>query len=160
MKRAVLIAATVVACALTVGPVAQAVNPHEIAISGTTSTIDPGTGSCVFRGPYVLNCDSLDFLTGFAGTLTGTSSTDSSVQINCKTLQYHGHGVETFNGSLTGVGSGTLTWQLQTSGTVSDDCSALTSFEGRGVVVSGTGDLAGLNGTLTFEGDTYSGSLH
>src|SRR5262249_42365069 len=60
MRRAVLIAATVVVCALTVGPMAGAVNPHEIAISGTTSTIDPGTGNCVFRGPYVLDCDSLD----------------------------------------------------------------------------------------------------
>jgi hypothetical protein len=139
---------------------AEAVNPHQIAISGTTSTIDPGTGNCVFRGPYVLNCDSTDFLTGFAGTLTGTSSTDSNIQINCKTLQYQSHGVETFTGSLTGVGSGTLTWQLQTAGTVSDDCSELTSFEGRGVVVSGTGDLAGLNGTLTLEVDTHTGSLH
>ena len=160
MTKALVAAAMVVVCALAVGPMAEAVNPHEIAISGTTTTIDPGSINCVFRGPYVLNCDSTDFLTGLTGTLTGTSSTDSSLQINCKTLQYHGHGVETFTGTLTGVGSGTLTWQLQTSGTVSDDCSDLTSFEGRGVVVSGTGVLAGLNGTLTFDADTYTGSLH
>lgn len=159
LKGAVAVAAIVIVSALAVWPAAASAMRGEIAISGVTSTLDPGSTNCVSQGPFVLTCESTGFLTGFAGTLTGSSSTDSSTQLNCKTGRYHGHGVETFTGSLAGAGSGTLTWQLQTSGTISDDCSALTSFEGRGIVVGGTGGLAGLHGAITFDATSYVGSL-
>jgi hypothetical protein len=131
-----------------------------IAVSGTTSTLDLGTTTCGLLGPYLVSCRTTGFVTGFLGTLVGSSSTGNDVLIDCKTGRYHGEGTETFAGSVVGLGSGTLTWRLQLSGTVTADCSTIQSFEGSGVVGHGTGDLAGLNGTLSFKGSTYSGSVH
>jgi hypothetical protein len=159
MRRIVLIA-VVFASALFVAQTAPTATTGEIEVVGTTATVDPGVGTCTFPGPYVVSCETTGFVTGFVGTLVGSSSTDNVALIDCKTGLYHGHGTEIFTGSVDSVGSGTLTWRLQFSGTVSADCSTITSFQGTGVVVGATDDLARLQGRLNFEGDTYSGSLH
>ena len=159
MAKLIVIAAVFASALLAVQPAATA-PPDTITVSGSTFTIDPGTATCVLVDHALVRCDSIDFVTGFSGSLSGTSSTDAVVLINCITGRYHGVGVETFNGSVDTVGSGTLTLQLQESGTVTPDCSDIATFEATGVVIGGTGDLAGLNGTLSFEGSSYSGSLH
>jgi hypothetical protein len=160
MARMVAIAA-IFASALFMIQTAATAGSGSIELSGTTSTLDPGTGPpCRLLGQSLLSCESTGFITGFSGTLVGSSSTASSVLINCNTGLYQGAGTEIFTGSVAGVGSGTLTMRLHVSGSVTADCSELTSFEGRAVVVDATGDLAGLNGTLNFEGSTYTGSLH
>ena len=47
----------------------------------------------------------------------------------------------------------------RSSGILGPDCDLLT-FEGRGVVTSGTGALASLRGNFDFTFDAYSGTLH
>ena len=160
MGRRVAIAAAVFACAIVAVQSDAAAKTGVIEVSGTTSTLDPGSTTCRLLRPYLVSCKTTSFMTEFSGALVGSSSTDNGVLIDCKTGRYHGEGVETFTGSVDGVGSGTLTWRLHLSGTVSADCSTITSFEGHGAIVYATGDLAGLRGTLRFEGSTYSGLLH
>jgi hypothetical protein len=160
MTRIVAIAAAMFTCALIVTQTTATAESGEIEVSGTSSTPDPGTTTCRLLGLYVVSCKTTGFITGFSGTLVGSSSTDDKPLIDCKTGRYHGEGTETFTGTVVGVGSGTLTWRLRFSGDVAADCSELTSFEGTGVVVDGTGDLEGLNGTLSFTASTYTGSLH
>jgi hypothetical protein len=128
-------------------------------VSGTVSAVDFGTTTCVPRGPSNLSCTQTGFVTAFLGSLQGASVADSVAQLDCAKLRYHGHGTETFTGSIAGIGSGTLTWQLHFTGILGPDCSLLT-FEGRGVVVSGTGGLASLRGNFDFTIDAYSGTLH
>jgi hypothetical protein len=160
MTRVVAIAARMFACALIVTQPTATAKSGEIELSGTSSTLDLGTTTCRLLGPYLVSCETTGFVTGFFGTLVGSSSTDDKPLLDCKTGRYHGEGTEIFTGTIAGVGSGTLTWRLRFSGNVSADCSELTSFEGTGVVVGGTGDLVGLNGTLSFDASTYTGSLH
>ena len=161
MTKMVATVAAVAAYALVVAQIAATAPSTTIELSGATTTIDPGTGPpCELHGPYLVSCDSTGFITGFSGTLVGSSNTTSGILINCKTGSYDGAGTEVFTGSVTGVGSGTLTLRLHVSGGVSADCSGLTSFSAIGVVVAATGDLAALNGTLSFDGSTYAGSLH
>ena len=77
-----------------------------------------------------------------------------------KTGRTHGHGTETFTGSIAGVGSGTLAWGIHFDSAF--DCATFTvsGFSGRGVVTSGAGDLANLNGSIQFGETTYDGALH
>lgn len=159
MRRMVLIAVAF-ACALLTAQTAPTATTGEIEVLGTTATVDPGFLTCSFLGPYVVSCKTTGFVTAFFGTLAGSSTTDNAVLIDCKTGRYLGEGTETFTGSVENIGSGTLTWRLHFSGTVSPDCSTITSFQGTGVVIRGTDDLAGLHGRLSFEGSAYSGSLH
>jgi hypothetical protein len=160
LPRTIALALVLFAAVLVVTQSPARAQSDKLEVSGTTSTLDPGMTTCKLHGHHLVGCETTRFVTGFSGTLVGSSSTDSRALINCKTRRYHGNGIETFTGSVTGVGSGTLTMRLHVSGDVTADCSDLTSFEGKAVVVAGTGDLAGLNGTLRFEGSTYSGSLH
>src|SRR5262249_18026056 len=150
----------VVACALLAAQAASTATQSSIEVLGTTSTADPGTSNCRALGANLVRCETTGFGTGFSGSLEGSSSTDDLTLIDCKPGRYHGEGTETFTGSVAGLGAGTLTWRLHFSGGVTPDCSDLTSFEGTGVLVHGTGELASLNGTLSFEGSSYSGSLH
>lgn len=64
-----------------------------------------------------------------------------------------------FTGTTAGVGSGTLTWNIRF--TSSFDCAtfAVADFSGSGAIVSGTGALAGLQGTLQFGESDYQGDL-
>ena len=160
MVKNMVATALVFACALVAMQSVATATPNEIEVSGTTSTLDLGTSTCRLQGPYLVSCETTGFVTGFSGTLVGSSSTDNAVLINCKKGRYLGEGTETFTGSVFGVGSGTSTWRLHFSGGVTPDCSTLTSFEGTAVLIHGTGDLAGLHGTLSFEDSTYSGSVH
>jgi hypothetical protein len=72
----------------------------------------------------------------------------------------HGHGTETFTGSIAGVGSGTLTWGIHFDSAFDCLTFAVSDFSGRGVITSGTDALAGLHGSIQFGDTTYDGALH
>jgi hypothetical protein len=160
VKRLALMLA-LVGCTLAAAPAAATALPGSIAVSGVWIPFDFGTETCTPHGPHVFGCTVTGFSTAYTGDLIGSSSAEFVEIVNCKTGKVQGHGTDTFTGSVTGVGSGTLTWRIHFSATVGSDCETLTSFEGRGVIVGGTGDLAGLRGTLEFAFDlTYTGRLH
>jgi hypothetical protein len=161
MVRRLVLALSVVACTLVAAPAAASAPPGSTAVSGIWVPVDFGTELCTPHGPHIFRCTVTGFSTAYTGDLTGTSSAEFVELVNCKTGKVHGHGTETFTGSVAGVGAGTLTWRIHFSATVASDCETLTSFDGRGVVVGGTGDLAGLHGTLEFAFNlTYTGRLH
>ena len=96
----------------------------------------------------------------YSGDLTGTAVADFTELINCKTGRTTGTGVETFTGSVAGVGSGTLTYIDQFSSDF--DCNNFSPFnlDINSVAVKGAGGLAGLQGKLSFTDTTYTGTLH
>jgi hypothetical protein len=131
-------------------------------VSGTYGVTDFGTLSCVPLGAagFVVRCTTSGFVSTYSGALTGTTTTNFTQVINCLTGRTQGSGVETFTGSIAGVGSGSLTWMDEF--TAGFDCTtfAVSDFKGLGVALSGTGSLAGLHGMLSFTDTTYEGALH
>lgn len=96
--------------------------------------------------------------------MTGTAVADFTSLVNCKTGRETGHGTKTFTDSLTGGGSGTLSWIDQFSSDV--DCSFAPdlfipfNLAINSVAVRGSEGFAGLQGRLTFTDTTFSGTLH
>jgi hypothetical protein len=80
--------------------------------------------------------------------------------IDCRRGRTWGQGIETFTGTVAGVGTGTLTWE--TSFMSGLDCGTFvpTEFVGRGAIIGGTAALSGLHGPLRFTIDSYEGVLH
>jgi hypothetical protein len=70
-----------------------------------------------------------------------------------------GQGVETFTGSVARVGSGTLTWETKFHAAFDCTTQTLSNLHGTGTIMSGTGALARLRGTLIFTDEKYSGTL-
>lgn len=131
-------------------------------VSGTYTVTDPGTTTCAPAGtsPSLLRCDTTGFVSQYTGDLSGSTVTELTELINCKTGHGRGKGVETFTGAVNGVGGGTLTWHDHFHATI--DCStfALSEFALKAVDFSGAGDLAGLDGKIGFTLSTYDGTLH
>jgi hypothetical protein len=160
MLRRLSFVVAALACVLVVAPAATSARPHQIPVAGMWIPFDLGAETCTPLGAQVSICRVTGFQTQYTGDLTGTARAEFVEIVNCATGRVHGFGTDTLTGSVTGVGSGTLTWFFFFSATVAEDCETLTSFEGRGVVVSGTGELAGLHGRLDFAFDlTYTGVL-
>jgi hypothetical protein len=159
MKR-FLFAVAVFAVAL--GGVQTAASaPKSIHVSGTWATTDFGSFSCAPNGsPFVLRCTTTGFVSQYSGSLTGSSVSNFEQIIDCKTGRTHGHGTETFTGSITNVGSGSLTWGIHFDAAFDCGTFFLSDFSARAVITSGTGALAGLNGNIKFGDTTYDGSLH
>jgi hypothetical protein len=135
--------------------------PNGVHVSGTYTVTDLGALDCATNGsPFVLRCTTTGFVSQYAGTLTGTSVVDFKEIIDCKTSRTVGHGTETFTGSVAGVGSGTLTWRIQFESAFDCATFAVSEFSARGDVIAGTGDLAGLHGSIQFGDVTYEGDLH
>jgi hypothetical protein len=151
----------VVIAAALAGAQAAASAPTSVEVSGAYAVTRLGSLSCAPEGsPFVLRCTTTEFLSDYSGSLTGGSVTDFDQIIDCKTGRIHGHGTETFTGSIAGVGSGSLTWGIHFDAAF--DCATFTvsDFSARGVATSGTGDLAGLNGSIDFSDVEYEGELH
>jgi hypothetical protein len=135
-------------------------------ISGTYFVSDFGATTCVSVGgsDFTFRCDTTGLVSQYSGDLTGSAVADFTGLINCKTGRETGYGTETFSGSLTGVGFGTLTWIDQFSADV--DCSFAPdlfipfNLDINSVAVKGSGGFAGLQGRLTFTDTTFSGTLH
>ena len=98
-------------------------------VSGTDLGPDAGTTACqpVNDSGTLLTCTTPDFATKYTGDLTGTISSNFTWTINCTANRITGHGIETFTGSVAGVGSGTLTWATKFHARF--DCSTQTLFE-------------------------------
>lgn len=134
----------------------------EIHVSGTYTVTDFGTTACVAAGTSVfrIRCDTTGFVTQYAGDLTGTATVDFTTTIDCRTGRAHGKGVETFTGTVNGIGAGTLTWHDHFRSTIDCDTFAVSDLVGKDVVVAGTGQLAGVNGKGVYDETTYDGTLH
>ena len=157
LKR--LLAVAVFAAALIAAQAAP--GGSVILVSGTYVVTDFGSTSCAPNGsPFVLRCTTTGFVSQYDGSLTGSSVSNFEQIIDCKMGRTHGHGTETFTGSVAGVGSGTLTWGISFDSAFDCLTFAVSGFSGRGVVSSGTDALAGLNGSIQFGDDTYDGELH
>ena len=156
MAKRMLLAATL-AAALVAAPAGAA----AVEVSGTYAVTDFGPSECVPVGASaaLFRCTFTAFVSGYTGSLTGTTTLSFVQLIDCRRGKTHGHGFETFTGDVEGVGSGTLTWQ--TSFHADFDCTTFepSNFTGRGSIIGGTGDLASLRGPLSFGIDTYEGVL-
>jgi hypothetical protein len=161
--------ALVVASALTtvaLGVASQASAGPGISVSGTYSVADFGATTCVpvDSSSFMFRCDTSGLVSQYSGDLSGTAVADFTSLINCKTGRETGHGTETFTGSISDVGVGTLTYIDQFSADV--DCSFAPDFfipfnlDINSVAVKGPDDFAGLQGTLTFTDTSFSGTLH
>jgi hypothetical protein len=157
VKRFALVVSVIAAL---VGAQAAAGAPSRVDVSGTYAITDLGAVACTNASPFVARCTATGAISQYSGTLAGESASDFRQIINCKKGRTHGHGTETFTGSLEGVGSGTLTWGIHFRSTFDCTTFAMADFVGRGVLTSGTGDLAGLNGSIQFGETTYEGVLH
>jgi hypothetical protein len=159
MKRTLLVLLLVSALGSVLTSAASA---HGVVhVSGTDLGPDAGSTTCQPINPAgsLLRCDTPDFATSYSGDLTGTISGDFIWVINCTSGVIDGHGAETFSGSVARLGSGTIRWETKFH--ASFDCSTqtLSHLRGTGTIMSGTGALAGLRGTLIFTDQKYSGTL-
>jgi hypothetical protein len=130
-------------------------------VSGTYTATNFGTTTCapVGTSTYKLRCDTTGFVSQYAGDMTGTATVDFTQLIDCRTGATRGKGVETFTGTISGVGVGTLTWQDHFHWRTDCDTFAVSDFVLKAVDFSGTGDLAGLAGKINFTLDSYEGTL-
>jgi hypothetical protein len=154
MAKTILLA--VVVCALTAaGSTSAATN-----VSGSYTVTDLGAFNCLPVGARQTRCDVTGFTSVYEGSLTGVSTVSFVQFIDCARSRTHGQGTETFDGSVAGVGSGTLTWKI--SFQADFDCNTFTvsGFDGKGAITGSTGDLAGAHGLLEFTEFDYSGTLH
>ena len=131
-------------------------------VSGDYTVTNLGTTTCepVGSSLFVIRCDTSGFVSEYTGDMTGSAVVAFTQLINCRTGRMHGEGVETFTGSINGVGVGTLTWHDHFHAIM--DCATfeLSEFALKAVRLSGTGDLAGLHGKIDFTLATYDGTLH
>jgi uncharacterized protein DUF3224 len=130
-------------------------------VSGTYSLTDPGTTTCAPVGSSAtrIRCTTTGLAFQYTGDLTGSTVTDLTEIINCRTGQTRGSAVETFTGTVTGVGVGTMTWRDYFHATTDCATFALSDFVLKAVHFSGTGALAGLDGRIDFTLATYDGTL-
>jgi len=154
-------------CGIALVAVSQVSAGAGASVSGTYVVSDFGATTCVSVGDsgFKFRCDTTGLVSQYSGNdLTGSAVADFTSLINCKTGRETGHGTETFSGSLTGVGSGSLSWIDQFSSDV--DCSFAPdlfipfNLDINSVAVKGSGGFAGLQGRLTFTDTTFSGTLH
>jgi hypothetical protein len=109
---------------------------------------------------WLLHCTAHGYTLTYKGALKGSSVTTFTQTLDCKNGAAWGGGTETFTGSVAGVGSGTLTWNLHFASGFDCASNGLHSFSATDVVVSGTGALAGLHGSFyRIANNTYSGDL-
>lgn len=160
MVRGLLVTVTVVAAALIGGlsSASAASNVHATNVSGTWTTTDFGVPSCVQTGDRI-DCATTGFKSVYAGSLKGASTVDFSSVAFCRPAFTYGSGIETFTGSIDGIGSGTLTWRI--SFVSRFDCAtfSVSGFRALAVIQSGTGDFAGARGVITFDDLRYHGVL-
>jgi hypothetical protein len=159
MRRALLVLLSAFACGLALTSAASA---HSVLhVSGTDLGPDAGTTSChpINSAGSLLSCDTPDFATRYSGDLTGTISTDFSWVINCSSAIIDGKGAEIFTGSVARVGSGKLRWETKFHAAFDCTTQTLSNLHGTGTIMSGTGALARLRGTLIFTDQQYSGTL-
>jgi hypothetical protein len=159
-KLATLLLASVIGLALVSGATARTARQ----VSGTYTVPNFGVTTCPWGGfgasSVIIVCTTTHFVSRYSGDLDGRSFTNFTSAINCTTGRTHAYGVEKFTGSLKGVGSGTLTWIDRFDASIDCFSFGVWNETGTGEITSATGDLKGLEGTLTFTDSTYDGVLH
>ena len=153
-----LLFASLVGLALASGATAT----QGVHASGTYTVTDLGTTTCgsVGESSNLLRCDTIGFMSEYAGDMTGTATVDFTQVIDCKTGRTRGKGIETFTGTIDGIGAGTLTWHDHFRATTDCVTFGLSDFVLEAVGFSGTGALAGLQGRIDFTLTDYDGTLH
>jgi hypothetical protein len=134
----------------------------RVHVSGAYTVTDFGTTTCgpVGSSQFLLRCDTTGFVSEYTGDLTGSTVTEFTQLIDCKTRRTHGEGVETFTGTIDGIGAGTLTWHSHFHAKIDCGTFALGEFALKAIDFSGAGDLAGLGGQIRFTLSSYDGALH
>jgi hypothetical protein len=143
----------------TVAP-ASAGRAHSVPVSGDWSI----TGSQVVDQQQIGSLTYLRELgtTASTGDLAGTTSFDLRIFLRPDFSSF-GWATETFTGTVPGLGTGTMFWLERATGGA--DGSALVEA----LVVGGTGDFAGLHGSIRYTsplclpdscGGTYAGVLN
>ena len=155
---------TTLSLALLVGLVLAAAATAKPAthVSGTFIVTDLGTTTCapVGESPTLLRCDTTGFVSEYSGDLTGTAVADFTQLIDCKNGHTQGKGVETFTGTVNGVGTGTLTWRDHFRATTDCATFAVSGFVLKSNHFRGSGALAGLRGRIDSTLTDYDGTLH
>jgi hypothetical protein len=147
------------AAALATVASASAARAHSVAVSGEWSI----TNSRVVDQRQIGSLTYLRELgtTVSTGDLAGTTSFDLRIFLQPDFSSF-GWATETFTGTVPGLGSGTMLWLERAKGGA--DGSALVEA----LVVGGTGDFAGLHGSIRYTsplclpdscGGTYAGVL-
>ena len=158
MRRALLFVATLAFLLVA----AQASGAAAVPVSGTYAVTDVGSLSCapVDANQSRFRCETTGLVSEYAGSLEGTSTASFVQIIDCRRGRTFGHGVETFTGTVTGVGSGTLTWRISFASDFDCGTFAVSGFTGQSAITGGSGALGGLHGALRFGDVTYEGTLH
>jgi hypothetical protein len=164
LTLALTVAAAAVAC---VAAQAGEGTSSAIRVSGTY-TVDMKAqakvkGSCTpitKANPAVIRCWSRGFTLIWAGSLQGRSVIDYRGVIDCATGTAYTDGTERFTGSVEGLGHGTSTWLVQFHGSFDCKKGAVTSTSAWEDLISGTGALGALYGTIHRGPASYTGVLH
>jgi len=155
---------TALSLALLVGAVlaAAATAKPGTHVSGTYTVTDLGTTTCapVGESPHLYRCDTTGFVSEYSGDLTGTAVADFTQLIDCTNGHTQGKGVETFTGTVNGVGTGTLTWHDHFRATTDCATFAVSDFVLKSNHFRGSGALAGLRGRIDSTLTDYDGTLH
>ena len=135
---------------------------EAVHVSGTYTVTDFGTTTCVPVGSsaYRIRCATTGFATQYGGDLTGTAIVDFTTLIDCRTGRSHGKGVETFTGTVNGLGAGTLIWHDHFRSTIDCGTFEVSDLVGKEIDFSGTGQLAAVRGKIDYDETTYDGTLH
>jgi hypothetical protein len=160
LQRMLAVGVVVVAAAI-VATQAGASAPSRIHVAGNYGGGDQSNSvtNCTPDGPYILHCATTGVNLNYYGDLQGSSVTDFTWTIDCKAGKMHAQGIETFTGSVAGVGSGTSTWAFNAHSGFDCTVFEFSHFSGTDVIVAGSGDLAGLRGSIQRADTTYDGEL-
>ena len=111
--------------------------------------------------PAVLSCTVSGFTLVYSGSLQGRGVNSFRWITDCTTGKGYTDGTEKFTGSVEGVGSGTFTWGVRSTGTFDCKKGEITGGSATQNLYAGTGALAGLYGSIhrAFAG-TYVGVLN
>ena len=117
-----------------------------------------GTTDCVALDAVRLQCSTSGLESRYEGSLDGYSTASFEQVIDCATGKTHGHGTESFDGTVRGR-PGSLTWRLVF--TSDFDCATFFPSNLRIVaaITGSSGGLAPLHGVLLFDDDSYRGVL-
>jgi hypothetical protein len=162
LKRMLLIGVAVVAVA-SVATQAGAAQRSAIRVSGTYTVHGQADATKCNpispANPAVLTCTVSGFTLDYSGSLQGRGVNDFRWIVDCNTGKTYTDGSETFTGSVAGIGSGTFSWGVRSTGTFDCDKGEVTSISAIHNLYTGTGDLAGLYGSIHRGPKHYAGVL-
>jgi hypothetical protein len=161
-KALVLTIAVVAAACVTLQ--AGASDRSALRVSGTY-TVDTKAKSKTVCKPLskanqaVLSCTVSGFVLDYSGDLSGRGVNTFRWIVNCATGKSYTDGTEIFKGSLEGVGSGTFSWGVRSTGSFDCKKGEVTGISADENLYSGSGSLTGMFGSMHRGPNVYSGVL-